>query len=223
MLCIWCQTNVFVKTSDRFQIVFLRINNFIQIGQPKNVFYVYWIFQLQKNYKTLVSHSVVIKISRAYCLPFRFSCMIAYLVIYDVCKNMSMISIEETSFQSCQNKFYIVKAELTRYFELEPYIILAHIIVGMYEKYQSFRYSHICYIFICIAFTQERLDFPFLLLLICKHKNYFKNSCRVMITLNMPSIFLCWQWYRESIDRDFEKEKEYIINTLMLLCTYVST
>ena len=35
LLCICCQTNVSVKTSDRFQIVFLRKDNFIQIGQPK--------------------------------------------------------------------------------------------------------------------------------------------------------------------------------------------
>ena len=52
VLCICCQTNVSVKTSDRFQIVFLRKDNFIQNGQPKTFLCV--DFSVAKKLQTLV-------------------------------------------------------------------------------------------------------------------------------------------------------------------------
>ena len=77
VLCICCQTNVSVKTSDRFQIVFLRKDNFIQIGQPKNIFYVLNISVAK--YKKPSFYSMVLKSAEHIVY---FSDFLAWLLIW---------------------------------------------------------------------------------------------------------------------------------------------
>ena len=134
-----CQTNVFVKTSDRFQIVFLRINNFIQIGQPKNIFYVLDI-SVAKNKKPSF-YSMVLKSAEHIVYFWDF---LAWLLIWSsiMSAKKNMILDVETSFQSmvqnCRNCFYdlqntkIYKCNATSksaidwesFKEVVPYVVL---------------------------------------------------------------------------------------------------